>query len=344
MEIRNRQSEEIGDINLDIKIDIGINIEINMEIQNGKAEIELTLPSLPNAEGGNWTICLWDEQEHLAFYGVHPVREEDPCIIRLLHPHLWQGKENPYRYRLEVYGERHGLLDPSLWICRALPIRKWTEVPGKGSFLNGQPFCARKVYYDRADLGIDPGMNSVSYAERVRRRLAQLVKMGANLIVLRERDGQAYHETGDKSANPKAADPGLAGLQDLCDEAGLLLECAESVDDGESGAGGIQAGVRGERLFLPNGLPTACYYKQKARWSSEPFVYIDLNSLRKQSDGSYAVAVYSNQKKAALFVNGRVFGFQYEGPEFVFQDIPVRHFPLCLAAEAGESRMSVTCC
>lgn len=291
-------------------------VKIDMEILTGRAVIELSLPCRSDGTGDCFQICLWDQREQLVFYGTHPVKEEDPCILQLLHPHLWQGPENPYRYRLEVYG-----VDSKPLIRMRLPIRTLTEVPGKGSFFNGQTFCPRKVYYEHADLEIDSETDQDLQEERMRYRLSQLLKMGANMIVLREK---------------RDMDQESFLLQELCDEVGLLLERTEYA--------GTQADVRGTSLFMPNGLPTVSYYLQKARWSSEPFVYIDHNSLRKQSNGSYRVSVYSNQKKVALFLNGRVFGFQCEGPEFVFQDIPVRRIPVLLAAEAGESRMSVTCC
>lgn len=310
-------------------------VKIDMEILTGRAVIELSLPCRSDGTGDCFQICLWDQREQLVFYGTHPVKEEDPCIIQLLHPHLWQGPENPYRYRLEVYGA-----DPKPIIRMSLPIRTLTEVPGKGSFFNGQTFCPRKVYYEHADLGIGSETEQDLQEERMRYRLSQLVKMGANMIVLREK---------------RDVDQDSLLLQELCDEVGLLVERTEyvgtnggflssSMQSDEVLSHDTQAGIGGKSLFMPNGLPSVSYYLQKARWSSEPFVYIDHKSLQKQSDGSYRVSVYSNQKKVALFLNGRVFGFQCEGPEFVFQDIPVRRIPVLLAAEAGESRMSVTCC
>ncbi len=301
-------------------------VKIDMEILTGRAVIELSLPCRSDGTGDCFQICLWDQREELVFYGTHPVKEEDPCIIQLLHPHLWQGPENPYWYRLEVYG-----VDSQPLIRMRLPIRTLTEVPGKGSFFNGQTFCPRKVYYEHADLGIDSETDQDLQEERIRYRLSQLVKMGANMIVLREKRDKSSEELTEESVDQESL-----LLQELCDEVGLLLERTEYA--------GTQAGIGGASLFMPNGLPTVSYYLQKARWSSEPFVYIDHKSLQKQSNGSYRVSVYSNQKKVALFLNGRVFGFQCEGPEFVFQDIPVRRIPVLLAAEAGESRMSVTCC
>lgn len=313
-------------------------VKVDMEILNGRAMIELSLPCRPDGTGDCFQICLWDQREQLVFYGTHPVKEEDPCILQLLHPHLWQGPENPYRYRLEVYGA-----DARPLIRMGLPIRTLTEVPGKGNFFNGQTFCPRKVYYEHANLGIDAETDQDLQGRQMRYRLSQLVKMGANMIVLREKRDKSSEGLTEESVDRESL-----LLQELCDEVGLLLERTEyagtDTQSDDTLSDSTQAGVRGTSLFLPNGLPTVSYYLQKARWSSEPFVYIDHKSLQKQSNGSYRVNVYSNQKKVALFLNGRVFGFQCEGPEFVFQDIPVRRIPVLLAAEAGESRMSVTCC
>lgn len=321
-------------------------LEIKTEIKNGRATVELSLPVLSEKDMDGFLIYLWDAQGELAFYALHPAGEEDPCIIRLLRPHLWEGGEKPYLYRLEIYGaggvqdaqetqEMCGACGMERGARRKLlarlpfPIRELTLASGKGSLLNGCTFLPKLVYYK--DVRAFGGSGGEAFWERLERRLLWLTGMGANILRLGEAAGMSSEE--------------YLKLQDYCDRAGLLLSAGEDCFgncDLEGCAFGKDC-VSGEFLFSAEGCPSAAYYLQRARWSSAPFVYIHAGSLQRQSDGLYRVTVYSNQQRVALFVNDAVFGFQSDGPEFVFQDIPARHFPLLLAAEAGGSSMSVTC-
>lgn len=139
----------------------------------------------------------------------------------------------------------------------------------------------------------------------------------------------------------------------LCDEAGLLLWWRDEGRDAESqtvkGKPGQSFGkiprfygtadsllTWGERSFSDR------YYFYKACWSREPFVYISMASLSLQKNGNAQVTVYSNQKKVALYVDGILFEFRMDGPDFLFQEIPVKRLPLLLTAEAGTCSMSLT--
>lgn len=311
-------------------------LQIHMAIQNGRAVLELFLPE---GEGEYFLICLKDAEERLAFHCMHPVKEEDPCVIQLMHPQLWQGTDCPCLYRLEIYGENFRQL------ARVhLPIMKMTGTSEVGFTLNDKPFMPREVYYECAD-PLYRGGEELPSREQIRHRLRQLAQMGANTVVLREEPKTSKENKKDIMTDVSETSRHVLG--ELCDETGLLFRVGKCVDPGSEigcGAGfGHAACVRGEELFLENGILTAAYYLQKARWSTEPFVYIPLKSLHRQANGLFGVTVYSNCRKVALILNGRVFGFQSEGPELLFQDIPVKTFPVCLAAEAEGCGMSVTC-
>ena len=296
-------------------------LKIEMEIKNGRAAVELSLPALSEKNIDGFLIYLWDAEGELAFYTLHPAGEEDPCIIQLQHPHLWDGGENPYLYRLEIY-RRYGTERERL-VCMPFPVRELTLVSGKGSLLNGRPFVPKPVYYEDVRAFRDGGEEF--FWEQIERRLMRLAGMGANILVLGDITGVSLEES--------------LILQSYCDRAGLLLIAGDNRFENCISENCIS----GETLFSSDGCPSAAYYLQRARWSSRPFVYVHAGSLQRQSDGLYRITVYSNQQKVALFVNGAVFGFQSDGPEFVFQDIQAKGFPLLLAAEAGGSNMSVTC-
>lgn len=292
--------------------------KIETKIKNGRAAVELSLPVLSDKNADGFLIYLWDAEGELVFHALHPASEEDPCIFQLQHPHLWEAGNDPYLYRLEIYGT-----DRKLLISMPFPVRELTLLSGKGSLLNGRPFAPKAVYYESVCAFGHEGEEL--FGEHIRSRLVKLAKMGANTLLVEDIAGMPHSK--------------YLELQSYCDRSGLLLKAG----DGCPGDTIFEDCVSGEVLFSSNGCPSAAYYLQRARWSSCPFVYVHAGSLQRQSDGLYRIIVYSNQQRVALFVNGAVFGFQCDGPEFVFQDIPAKSFPLLLSAEAGGSNMSVTC-
>lgn len=297
-------------------------IQITTQLQNGSAVIELTLPEQwkKGGKADRFFIYLWDAEGHLAFYCNYPAREDDPCMIRLFHPHLWEGAGSPYLYHLEVYGRDE---DGEECLGRmVVPVRQLTKVSDEEYLLNQRPFQPRAVLYE--GVCTNNVLRRGQFWEQTEHRLRQLVQMGANMLIL-ERASEISSEEYET-------------LSERCDRAGLLLRIRD-----ESVGGCPKDCISGGKLFAENHLPGPAYYLQKARWSREPFVYLCAESLRRQHDGCCQITAYSNAKRVALLINGRVFGFQNDGPEFVFQDIPAKGLPLVLTAEAGECSMSVTC-
>lgn len=60
------------------------------------------------------------------------------------------------------------------------------------------------------------------------------------------------------------------------------------------------------------------------------------------AEETIAVTVYSNQKKAALYVDGYLFECKQGPPDFKFEDISLKHCQTVLTAQAGECSISVT--
>lgn len=293
----------------------------NTTIQNGRACVEICLPNWPVTEGEKvaYILYLWDEKGTLVFQTCRPVAEEEPCVIQLLHPQLWEGAEKPYLYRLELYaeikmsGEAADVRRTMKFLERRwLPIRTFCEIPGKGFFLNGHSFspaCVRIASPGKSD---DREKNFMN-----------LLQMGANILCV------------DKIW--ELPEPEQIYLQEACDRIGLLLW-----DNKQLLLEKNDTFVIKDLLFDCCNHPTEVYYQYKAMWSKEPFVYIS-NRFDRKPDGGYLVRVYSNCKRVVLLMNGVVFAFQEDGPEFVFQDLQVKAFPVWLSAEGDGCGMSVVC-
>lgn len=299
-------------------------LEIYSTVRNGKAALEYKVflqqtgseeylekpdgASLVSPRGGYLDIRMWDRDGQLVFCCCHPLCEEETAKGLLLHPRLWQGVEEPYLYRIRVsLMEREDVCMDVLEDTFAL--RTFRHIPEKGWFLNDQPFQIRAVEYEL------PKEASV-----IRGDLELVRNMGANTLCLI--DGKFDRE-----------------FCRLCDEAGLLLWWR----DRETAADIPRFyGTADSLLTLQGRTLSDRYYFYRAYWSREPFVYISITSLSFQKNGNAQVTVYSNQKKIALYVNGVLFEFRMGGPDFLFEEIPVKSLPLLLTAEAGSCSMSVT--
>ncbi len=268
------------------------------------------------ADRGYLEVEIWDKEERLVFYCRQAVGGEEPIRGILLHPHLWQGAECPYRYffcaRIWQDGSVEDTFEQNFALC------EFRHIPGKGWYLNGEAFEMRPVGYEIPTKENAKPCYEISAQENVklcyaqiRRDLERILKMGANTVC-------------------PVAKQIMPEFLSLCEELGLVVYrnmCETPVET---------------PIALFNRLTGEQFYRYKARWSKEPFVYINPDSLLWQENGNAEVTVYSNQKKVALYVEGVLFEFQSDGPEFRFQEIPVKKLPLRLSAEAEECGMSVT--
>ena len=320
-------------------------LEIYSFINNGKALLECKVhlrktmmeewpaeaagSSYVGNREGYLDIRVWDREGREVLICHHAIWQDEPARGLLLHPHLWQGTEDPYLYRIQV-----SLLEKKDCIVDVLEttfaLRTFREVSGKGWFLNNRLFTIKPVEYALPSNTV----HDASRRMRIGRDLKLIREMGANTICPIE--GKIDRE-----------------LYELCDELGLLLwwrdddrknsdsSDAEIADTGQVGIPRFY-GTADSLLALQSRFLTERYYSYKACWSKEPFVYISMESLRLDRSGNAEVMVYSNQKKAALYVEGILFEFRADGPDFFFRDIPVKRLPMLLTAEAGECSMSIT--
>lgn len=315
-------------------------VEIYSSIRNGKAFLECKIhlqktraeELLEEVEGiteigavtgigdsafcrnkGHLDIRVWDHEENLVLHCRHPLDQEELAEGILLHPHLWQGVADPYLYRIQIsLIEKENCVTDSLEDYFAL--RDFREMAGKGWVLNDAPFSLRPVAYQIPV----PLARGEEVRTQIYRDLEWIRDMGANAVCpIESKINREFCR--------------------MCDELGLVVWWT----DGRTEIPAFYDGPKA--LFSPQSrLPANRYYYYKALWSSDPFVYINADSLCLQKNGNAEVTVYSNQKKVALYVEGVLFEFQVEGPEFRFQEIPIKRLPLQLSAEAGEYSMSVT--
>ncbi len=294
-------------------------MEIFFRLENGKALLEFSfyLDGSREREGVYADLTVCDREGSCVLRMRYPLASEDPARGLLLHPHLWNGVEDPYLYRVEavfVRGESGGEILGRL--RRVLPLCTLRRIPQKGWALNGEPFPLRAVEYELPSRGGEGRPREAKVLEDLR----NMRELGANAVCLRGKRPET-------------------GFYELCCRLGMILLWERAAQEFFSPP---DAGVSWEALWDPQGRGTDRYYYYRALWSDTPFVYLSGESLVRQENGRYRVTAYSNQKKAALYVDGILFEFQRDAPEFVFFDVEIRRFPVILTVEAGSAGMSVT--
>ncbi len=290
----------------------GGGLEIETFLENGKASFQCTLQLQSTQEDRDsyLDLMIWNRENQLVFRACHFLWQEEPIKGMMLHPHLWQGTEDAYLYRVQAM-LRQGDGTVSDKLEKKLAFRNLAQIPYKGWTLNEKPIEIRAVSYEMpltTSAGEKTGKKL--WEDRLRQDLQLIREMGANGICLKEQTENDF-------------------LQEICDEMGLLV---------------WPQGNENMPYFhqlRKDGFLTDCYYYHKACWSKEAFVYISRESMIYEKEGTLQVTVYSNQPKVALYVGGELFEFRTEGPEFVFQGIPIKQLPLLLTAETRECSMSL---
>lgn len=276
---------------------------ITSKIENGKAYLKF---DWEDKTAQAVLIQIQDAEKKEVFRCLYPFSEEEPAGAILLHPHLWNSTEAPYLYHVTAHFiSSEGKIVESQ--THFLALRTLEELEGKGWFLNGQPFAIRAVKWDAGKLLKVRGVLSV---------LEELRNMGANALYLPE-NGCTEE------------------FAQVCAEMGFLI---------------FEDALRGDilppscsQLFLTKPpFFTDLYYCCKAKWSREGFVYISMESICQKDNGTLSMKVYSNLKKTALYIDGVLFEFMTGEQEYLFEEIPVKKYPVMLTAEAGECRMAVT--
>jgi len=290
----------------------GKGLEIETTVENGKANFQCIphLQSVSEDRDSYLDLMIWNRENQPVFRACHFLWQEEPIKGMILHPHLWQGPEDAYLYQVQaMLRQGDGTVRDKLE--KKLAFRKLAQIPYKGWILNEKPIEIRAVAYQMPlPTSAEEKPEHRLWEDQLRRDLQLIREMGANGICsMKERETPI--------------------LQEICDEMGLII-WQENRED-----------MPHFHQLLEDGFLTDCYYYHKACWSKEPFVYISRESMVYEKEGTLEVTVYSNQPKVALYVSGELFEFRTEGPEFIFQGIPIKQLPLLLTAETRECNMSL---
>lgn len=286
----------------------GEGVQARCLIENGKASLEWSFvyaePEENLGKEGILQLFLRDSQGRPVLECIRRPAEEEPMKSVLLQPHLWSGVKDPYLYGLEA------LLLDGAGNCLDRLTRQLAlyELDYRGElYLNGERFEERAVAYSfpQAD-------SPVQIQKLVIADLQRLREMGANCIYAERREGLSR--------------PFLQ----LCERLGFLVRPAEQ---------GLKRKIpayRGENISLVNreGNPESEFFRYKAKWGTEPFVYIVPESVRRQDNGSFSAVVYSSCSRVALYSGGFLHEFRSGCEEFLFREIPARGPYLLLTAEA----------
>lgn len=292
--------------------DEGVGVSLRLETGKAYFEWQLHYTGTPRTE----TVHIWlrDGRQETVLECLGMAAEEEPLRAILLQPHLWNGVRDPYLYTLEVtlWDEKRACTDR---ICRPMPLRSVGQQVGKGFVLNGAPFDLRTVQYRM------PEQVLTAEGQRlVMDDLQKLLSLGANSV---------YIEQGRGLTKP---------FLQLCDRLGILIltdmSCLQYNEEmGNFGCIPMLRGGKGSLILEENGRLAAEFYRYKARWNPEPFVYIVPESVKRQENGSFCATVYSSCHRIALYSDGRLFEFMSGQEKFVFQDIPAKGPCVMLTAE-----------
>lgn len=329
----------------------GQGVRANCRLESGRAYLdwEFFLAEAAEAEQkGILSLYLRDRQGAPVLQCLGGSGEEEPMKSVLLQPRLWNGMADPYLYTLEAI-----LLDEE-GVCRDRLVRQLAlySLTWQGDlFLNGARFDERAVRYSL------PKAESPAQLQRaVTEDLQRLREMGANCLYMEEGDGTQTGNTFSglferlgflvrpTGGGSVCQSDGIAGVGREAKTAGSVCregEAACPVCRGEGGALPVYRGAENS-LVGQSGIPTAEFYRYKAKWSAEPFVYIAPGSVRRQENGSFSAVIYSNSTRVALYSDGILHEFQSGCCEFVFRGIPAKKPCVLLAAETENCRSALT--
>ena len=285
----------------------GEGVEVSCCLVNGKACLEwkFVIAGIGDKAGGEGILRLLmrDGQGNLVLECIGRPEEEEPLRSILLQPHLWNGMEDPYLYTLDVFllDKEENCLD---YLRRQLPLYS-LELRGD-LLLNGTKFEERAVAYCFPEAESPARLQGI-----VTEDLQRLRELGANCIYVEKEEG--------------LQEPFLQ----LCERMGFLVRL---LADGSSCKVPVYRGQNGS-LVNREGKPESEFYRYKARWCREAFVYIVPESIHRQESGNYTAVIYSNCSRIVLYSNGNLHEFQSGCEEFLFREIPAKGPYLLLTAE-----------
>ena len=302
---------------------LGNGLTVYSKVQNGKAEVEITAFLIKDSENTDEAkirealtveFLMEDREGRVVASACLFAREICSVKTLLVYPHLWQGTEDPYLYRVRAFllkGET--VLDQvDAWHG----IRSFGYQSVKGFCLNEKPFALHAVRYQ-----LPPQISGNDlYRSQLLKDMDVMLEVGINTLC----------------PDAPSADEWFYWM---CDRKGLIVwqETEQETNivpfTGIDGAG-LMAPDRNRKRDL--------FYYYKACWSRQPFIHICGHEDFRRSADTTNVRVYSNQKKAALYLDGVLFEFKESAPVFLFEDVPLKREITVISAQAGDCYAAVT--
>lgn len=303
-------------------------ITVYSTIMNGKAQLELTAylqadvreessgEAASRRKGLMVEFRMTDREGRDVLKTCVLAEEVSRVRSLLIYPHLWQVQEDSY-----IYGVFATLLKGEAVLDEVETyhaFRTFSTHPTKGWMLNDKAFVVRGVRYDMPTTD----MGGTEDKRRVLQDLQAIRELGANTVCM-------------------TWQPQDALLYELCDKMGLVIwkefqeeknqDIPELVE--ENGAGLLTLDRRRKRDM---------YYYYKACWNKEPFVHICGHEDAYRNGNRTDILVYSNQKKAALYVDGVLYEWKESAPSFLFEDVPLEKEETVISVQAGDYYSSMT--
>lgn len=169
-------------------------IDVRTLVSSGLAAAASVQVEVEIADAGGQSVATGKTEISLAAGQTAPVDQP----IRIAHPHLWQGRKDPYLYTATVRLHRDGRVVDS--VTQPLGLRTVSIDPGRGVLLNGEPYPVHGVNRHQDRLNQGWALTPEDHAEDIR----QILDLGC---------------TGLRLAHYQQS----AVVHDLCDRGGLLV-------------------------------------------------------------------------------------------------------------------------
>ncbi len=269
------------------------------------------LVQLSNGNGANRkvevTIRVWDgekiveENTQEVSLPAHAATQQE-LALEIKHPHLWNGKQDPFLYRTEVTLSQNGREIDS--VTQPLGLRFYRIDPDKGFFLNGKHLPLRGVcrHQDRSEVG------NALRPQHHEEDASLMVEMGVNAVRLAHYPQATY-------------------FYDLMDKLGIIV-WAEIPFVGPGGY--LDKGFVDLPAFRANGKeqlkelirqhynhPSICLwglFNELKEAGDNPVEYIkELNALAHHEDPTRPTTSASNQAGDLNFITDAIAWNRYDG-------------------------------
>lgn len=320
----------------------GKGAEVFSQVREGKAEITLTAYLQEEKAGQRVEFQMYDREGQLVLHICR--RAEALCQARglLLYPHLWQSVEEPYLYKVRIrLLEGEEVLEQMILSHGIASVRC---VPLKGFMLNEKPFSIQPVSWGRESLEIydtDSGVDKAviwKYQERIEKLLDLILEMGANTVCFSQKE---IPQLLRNSCRRK----GLLVCQKEEERIKVLTEAGEEVALSEEEFSQMPEllGEENHCVLTSKGMERKdSFYYYKACWGKKPFVHLCCCESIRHRGSTITIRVFSNQPKVVLYVEGMVFEYRSGGPEFVFEEVPLKGEETAITVQAAGCCMTTT--